>query len=247
MTRRRGITGIVLAASMLCAVSLVQAQVAEAANRDQRLQFSTDGISYSKSLRHSVLRSIEPIVPGGSIEGRVWIRNNSGDDALLSVAALPGTVDEALEQELRVRAATENWSGAQKPLGKSGSCTDLAVGMSLPAGESVRLAIDLHLDVDAPNATRRKSTDFALRFLLQDARGGEASRACADLRGVVVPGTGSNAPVGETKAAAPHGTLADTGVSNRPWLVGGAAAIGLGALLVALVRRRSGEQRKARE
>ncbi|WP_299165526.1 hypothetical protein [uncultured Arthrobacter sp.] len=232
--------------------TLLQTSAAQASEQEPALQFSTDGVSYSTTLSDPVLQNLEPIVPGGAIERRLWIRNNGGDDALLSIAALAGTVAPALEQELKVRTATQHWSGAQAPLGKSGSCSNLAVGLPVSAGETMRLALDLQFDIDAPNETRQQSAGFALSFLLQDARVGTTSGACSDPRGVVVPGFGSNnpaagTPVQEPRAQAPHGILAYTGASMLPWLTGGAVAIGVGALLVALVRRRSSEQRKEQQ
>lgn len=240
MSVRRG-TVVVMA---LVTATLLQAAPAQAAEQNSMLQFSTNGISYAPVLARPVLQSAEPIVPGGTIHSAVWVRNNSDDDARLSVAALAGAVDVALEQELRVRASTDAWSGGQVPLGKPGSCSDLAVGLDLPAGESVRLSFDLAFDADAPNATRQQSADFALRFLLQDSRAGGASGACADPRGVTVPGVGSVAPDDDGIAAAPHGSLADTGASAIPWLAGGAAAVAVGALLVGLARRREPKEER---
>lgn len=232
--------GIVLA---LITVALLQAAPAQATEQDSRLQLSIDGISYSSSLPHPVLQSAEPIVPGGSIDAPVWVRNDGDDDAWLSVAALAGTVDLPLEETLRVRTSTDDFTGGQVPLGESGSCSDLAVGLEVPAGESVRLLFDLAFDVDAANDTRQQSADFALRLLMQDSPAGEAAGACDDPRGVVVPGIGSTAPGDDDGiSAAPHGSLADTGASGVPWLGWAAAAIGLGALLLALVRRRRADR-----
>lgn len=232
----RRAAGVVLA---VVTATLLQAAPAQANDQNQTLQFSTDGVSYSSVLTRPVLQTTEPIVPGGALQAPVWVLNNSDDDAWLSVAALAGAVDFALEQELRVRTSTDGFSGAQKPLGKSGSCSDLAVGLEVPPGGSLRLAFDLAFDADAPNDTRQQSADFALRFLLQDPRAGEAAEACTDPRGVVVPGVGSTAPVDDGIAAAPHGSLADTGASGTPWLPIGAAGVGLGVLLLVLARRRA--------
>lgn len=226
--------GVVLA---LITAPLLQAVPAHASVLSSNLQFSTDGGSYSSSLTSPVLQSSLPIVPGSTIEAPVWVRNNSSDDAWLSVAALAGAVDFALEQELLVRTTTVNYSGGQTPLGESGSCSDLAVGLEVPAGGSVRVAFDLEFDAGAPNDTRRQSADFALRFLLQDSRAGEASGACADPRGILVPGVGSTAPADDGIAAPPHDSLADTGASSVPWLAGGTAAVAVGALLLGLARR----------
>lgn len=227
--------GIVLTVTT---VTMLQATPAQATEEASGLQFSTDGVSYSPVLAQPVLQSAEPIAPGGSMEAPVWVRNNNDADGWLSVAALAGTVDVALEQELRVRAATEKWTGTQEPLGKSGACSDLAAGLEVPAGGSVRLTFDLAFDIDAPNNTRQQSADFALRFLLQGSGGGNASGACADPRAVVVPGVGSATGGSHGIAAAPYGSLADTGASVVPWLTGGAAAVAVGAIFVGLTKRR---------
>jgi hypothetical protein len=231
---------------MLLAGPLVQYSAAQATEQASGqgpiLQLSGDGFFYAETLPHPVLRSVEPIVPGGTAEGPVWVRNNSADDALLSIAALPGTVDPGLGQELMIRAATENWSGGQHRLGGSASCTDLAVGLSVPAGESVRLTVGLVFDSDAPNSSRQRSADFALRFLLRDARAGAGSGACADPRGAVVPGIGTFTPDDDVTAGAPQGALADTGATAGPWLLGGAVACAVGAFLLGLARRRGAKE-----
>lgn len=241
MSARRAI-GVVLAASVLFPVSVMAAPAVSASEQEQPLQFSMDGVSFGPTLTRPVLESVEPIVPGGSIQGPVWVRNNTGDDAVLSVSALAGSVAVALEQELRVLASTDRWTGATNALGTSGTCTNLAVGLPLEAGETTRLALTLHFDADAPNETMRQTAEFALRFRMQDARGAEPTGACADPSAVVIPGVGSTTPVDRQVAQPSHGTLAYTGASPLPWVAGGAAAIGLGGLLVALIRRRSSEE-----
>lgn len=199
---------------------------------DSHLQLSSDGVNYGRSLPGPVFGRISGYVPGSTSSADIWVRNDAGDSAFLSVAALVVAADAEMATHLGLRIDSDLGSTARTPL--AGSCSDLAVGWAVAAGESVRLTLNLDLDPSAPNATRRQRTEIAFRFLLEDQDGSTRRGACASGGGTVTPGL----PDSAHPAAAPMGSLASTGTSDPlRWLAAALGAVAAGTGLVVFGRR----------
>jgi hypothetical protein len=211
---------------------------AAAGAMDSNLQLSSDGVNYGRSLFGPVFGPITGYVPGSTSSADIWVRNNDNGSAFLSVAALVLESDAAMATNLGLRIESSLGSAARTPLSGPGSCSDLAVGWAVAAGESVRLTLTLDLDANAPNATRRKNTELAFRFVLEDQDGSTRRGACASSAGgtliVGLPGSSSDPP-----ASAPYGSLADTGTPDPfPWIAGALAALASGSGIVAFMKRK---------
>lgn len=204
---------------------------------DSNLQLSSDGVNYGRSISAPVLGPISGYVPGSASSADIWVRNTASDSAFLSVAALVMESDAEMATNLGLRIESSLGSTARTPLSGPGSCSDLAVDWPVAAGESVRLTVNLDLDTDAPNATRRTSTELAFRFLLEDQDGSSRRGACASTsRGTLIEGLpGSSHP----SASAPYGWLADTGTPDPfPWIAAALAALGTGSGIMAFMKRK---------
>ena len=199
------------------------------------LQLSSDGVNYGRSLTGPVFGPISGYVPGSTSSADVWVRNDAGDNAFLSVAALVVDADADMASNLGLRIESDLGSTARTALAGPGSCSDIAVGWAVAAGENVRLTLNLDLDPDAPNATRRQRTELAFRFLLEDQDGSTRRGACASGGGTVLAGLPDS---DHPPAAAPNGSLANTGTADPfRWLAAALAAVAAGAGILAFVRR----------
>jgi hypothetical protein len=227
------------------ALALVLASVPAAGRAEEPgLQFSMDGAAYAQTLPKPVFGAITGYVPGSVTSAPVWVRNTATEDALLSVAAVTGPADAELAGQLGLELETTGRSTGRRPLGGTGTCTDLAVGWALHTGESMRLDLRLDLDPGAPNAVRRQQAGFGLLFLLHGNEGTAPRPACTG-GGTLLPGIPDPAPSASAPpAAAGHrapagGGLADTGSPGlMPWIIGGLAALTAGAGILTAKRNK---------
>ncbi|MBP3043977.1 hypothetical protein KKR91_05065 [Arthrobacter jiangjiafuii] len=187
------------------ALSLAGAPGAVAAN--DHLQLSVDGQSYSSSVSGPVFEQGQRYVPGASNTATLWLRNNSGEPASLSSAAVIVRSDPELNGYMGFKAGLRPELSPRSPLGVQGTCTDVGQTIDLRPGEERQLTLVVDLAIEAPNATMNRTADVDLLFLLEPMVPGKKPRpACDALPGgdqdPITPGT----TPGNTPVLTPDGT-----------------------------------------
>lgn len=165
------------------------------------------------------------------------MHNASHDSAFLSIAALVNEADTEMAANLALRIESSLGSTARKPLPPPDSCSDLAAGWAIAAGESTRLTFVLDMDTSASNTTRRQNAEFALRLLLESQDGTTPRGACASSTGgTLIPGVPDTPP---PHASGPGIPLAETGSSDPlRWITGALAVITAGTGMMVFLRRK---------
>ncbi|MCC9198032.1 hypothetical protein QNO08_04805 [Arthrobacter sp. zg-Y820] len=186
------------------AVSLAGAPGAFAA--DDYLEFSLDGVTYSRTMTGPIFKEAFQYVPGASAGATIWIRNNSDEPARLSSAAVMVRSDPQLDRQLGLTAGLAAAPGDRVALGSQGSCTDVPQVRDLASGEQLNLSLVVDLSADAPNDTMNRTADFDVVFLLE-SKDAAPRQACAALSGPIQPPAESEAHPGNP---APTGTAAST-------------------------------------
>ncbi|AUZ35678.1 hypothetical protein C3B78_15305 [Arthrobacter sp. PGP41] len=220
-------TGATAAAAVL-GMSPSPAQAAE-----PELLLSADGVTYSRSLARPIFGEITGFVPGSSSSADVWVYNGTNRTAFLSIAALGHEPGAALTADLGLAIRSNLGSTARMALGGSGSCSDLAAGWALEPAESVRLTFKLDLARDSSNATRRQSSGFDVRFMLEDQDGATRGGACSSGGGTIAPGLAAPAPLPASSAP-----LAVTGAPQPwGWFLAAAGLVTAGSGILVYMRR----------
>ena len=249
-----------LVAAMACSAGLtVLVATPAVAENDHStlLELSRDGVTYVPSRLHQVFESAPGFVPGESRQGRVWVRNASREDAYLSLAVVntDSTHSEELPEHLSLQAATPQRSAIALSLPGSGECSQVIQKWTLKSGEAIPLTLDLSLDVQAPNSSKKQAATFNLMFVLQGIGGGRTASACSAVsttdtveavsdRSIGVAPLGGAAPldlqdaqrVDEwSEAELLHSNVVANSRSPWPWLV---TLSGAAYMLISLRRRR---------
>ncbi|MBO0896468.1 hypothetical protein [Arthrobacter sunyaminii] len=204
-------TGACAVGAVAAAVSLAGAPAALAA--DGYLEFSLDGTTYGPSIPGPLFNESLQYVPGASTGATIWIRNNSGEPARLSSAAVMVRSDPQLHRQLGLTAGLKSDVPVRSALGAQGSCTDVNEIWELESGEELELSFVVDLSPDAPNDTMNRSADFDVVFLLE-SKDAAPRQACDALVGPSQPTAGSKPGQGNSAAL--------TGASSsRPVTVSG--------------------------
>ena len=187
------------------ALALAGAPGAVAAN--DNLHLSLDGQSYSSSISGPVFEQGQSYVPGASNTATLWLRNNSGEPASLSSAAVIVRSDPELNGYIGLKAGLRPELSPRSPLGMQGTCTDVGQIIDLGPGEERRLTLVVDLAIEAPNATMNRTADVDLLFLLEPMVPGKKPRPVCDalLAGDPDPITPGATP-GNTPGLTPGGT-----------------------------------------
>lgn len=173
----------VAAAGGFCAVvaAMLLATPAMADNADDvLLQLSRDGVHYTSETVSNIFEQSSGMVPGGSRQGSVWVRNASDEAASFSLAVKnTGTsLSPILPEFLGFAAASQDRTASVNSLPDPGDCSVLIDGWTLSGDESLHLTMNLNLALAAPNATRNQESTFELMFVLQGIDGGSSVSAC---------------------------------------------------------------------
>lgn len=169
-------TSRVALAGLLSAVVLASPTPALAAN--DRLLVSNDGVNFVPESTFPLFASMGRVVPGDSRTEHVWVMNNSSSAALLRVDMVDPIADDAylaaaFSLNVFPTGGTRSASVTIAQGIDNGACTVLDAGISLGAGE--RLRLDITADVDAALAAQQGAlgtVGFQLRGLLTEAVAG---------------------------------------------------------------------------
>lgn len=222
-------------ASTTAAAVMLGASAGPAKAEHPELLLSSDGVHYAQSLAGPVFGTITGFVPGSSLSADMWVRNNTRSGASLSVAALGHGTTPELAANLGLAIHSTLGSTPRVPLSGDGSCTDLAAGWAVAPGESLRFTFTLDLDRNSSNATRRQSSGFDVRFLLEDQEGNTHRGACVSGGGTLAPGVAAAAPLPIPVPGAP---FAVTGMPDLlAWFLAAVALLTAGTGILTHRRR----------
>lgn len=182
-----------LAAVACSAMAVVLSTPAHAANDSvPLLELSSDGVHFEQERPLPVFASTKGYVPGEARSGVVWVRNASSQPSQFSLAVTNtgSGQDSAMANYLQLAAVTPGWNAtAGIPVG-AGDCTALVEDWKIPAGESLRIDLELGFQLTAPNSTRHQESNAEVLFLLQDHDGGVPVSPCAPTTAIAAASMG---------------------------------------------------------
>lgn len=172
--------------------ALLAGPTSAAENKNDLLQLSRDGVTFATDAIPAMFGSTKGYVPGESRRGIIWVRNASKHTAHLSLSVRNvGTAATSdLSGHLRLQARASGRGAAAGTLPSAGACTPIIDGWTLAAGEALPLTLDLGMETDAPDTTRRQSTAFSMTFVLQEQGAGKLVGTCSKLPGTPTSGAG---------------------------------------------------------
>lgn len=244
--------------------ALVIGPIPAARALEGRLQFSTDGTTWTAALPRSLFDGDVVLVPGGAVSTTLHIRSTAETPGVLSTALTNVRVsDENAGKYFGVSATSDAGTGidgtgaglARSAVTELGTHTPIGSPLTLAPGQSAQftLTIDLELRLDGTGAQNSDiGLDLAITFTDAAGRGeGEAAPGGTDEGGTdpqVIPalpalGDESGAevlPIAADPAAssspADRGFLAITGIA-RSLILATVVITLLGALLLGASRR----------
>lgn len=219
--------------SLLFALALLGGPVEPAAAAGNGLLVSTNGVDFATGSTLPLFASMGKVVPGDRSTERIWLKNDSGAEAVLRVDLVdPSADDAALASAFSLSLAPQR-SVAPVSIAdgvRNGECTVLGGGIALAPGASVRL--DLTAGV-ASALTGRRGMRGSVRFRLR----GVLIESAAARR--VAPGDKCPEQPGHPVRPPAPGPLPVTGPSALlPFGLFGAMAIATGVVFCVLGRRR---------
>ena len=192
---------VVGAGATALAVALVlgaQSALAGAASADDSdgMLISLDGSGWSSTPAGSLFPAGYALVPGGSMDADVWVKNNSKIPAylLVSVADASGSTLQFMRDLSLVATTAATPTGDPVPLDVADACNPLLSGEVLQPGAVSTVHLALAMSTDAGNTAMGAVANARLQVSLIDARAGsDGTVDCADLGGSdPAPATGSN-------------------------------------------------------
>jgi hypothetical protein len=184
---------------------------------------SSDGFSWGSTLPQPLFDPAFRWVPGDRETASFWVRNQSGDGALLDVAILGSSVDSLMETgDLSVAVSAA--SGGRGSTTTTGRHKLLSSRLIRP-GQTERIDVTVAIDPASTNQSQVKALD--LRFEVRLTQDTGTSEEPED--------DGGHAGDGDDRDR--NGFLPGTG-GSAPWLLpAGILGVGAGLLAVAASRR----------
>ncbi len=193
---------------------------------DSLVLVSADGLDWTSSPTTYLPGDLGTLVPGSAHQADVWLKNVSGHTAILQLGVVLSAESAATFGGFLTMSAQTQEVEPTPVVAQTNTCLPLFDGQRLPAGEQVKVTIDVRLDAAATNTGQGASvrpTFYAT--LVEDT-------------------TGAVPPVGCTVPSNRPETIASTGSPPQPWLLGGGALAM--TLVVASITARLSARRSAR-
>lgn len=259
--------GVMVVIAMVAALLLGPVPAAHAV--DDRLQFSTDGTTWTSAPPESLFHSGVVLVPGGSVSSTLYVRSTAQTPGVLSAGLTNVRVsDESAEKYFGVRATADigtGTDGAGAGLDRTAvsdleEYTRIGLPLTLAPGQGAQftLAIDLDLRPDGTEAQNSAiGLDLALSFTDASAASGNGGGPSGEAGDgelnppqiiPAMPASGEQDPHGALDAPAAAAPAAETAPDRGALAVTGfarslvtAATVTtlLGALLLGISRRRA--------
>jgi hypothetical protein len=142
-----------------------------AATAANELGLSNDGVTWSANLPSPLFDGDFRWVPGDRQQRSFWVRNQSGDEAVLDIAVLGSSVDTLLETgdlEVEVRAGNGPWHST-KQVGRQ----KLVSAMDVSAGQKQKVTVAVNFDFASINQSQVKKFDLVFEIRLTQAASGD--------------------------------------------------------------------------
>lgn len=166
-----------LAALGLLVLPVVHVTPAYAA--PDRLELSSDGVTWTATLTEPVFADTPALVPLGSVAGSFYVRNASRMPARVSLELIPPVPPDALAEHLSVstRIGPVRASQPVAPPSPDG-CRTSVTGTTMRPGDWQRVDVGLHLaDLDGQTA-QGATTELSLVVHLTQATGRGVTTVC---------------------------------------------------------------------
>ena len=221
------------------------------------LLLSTDGVTFTTSLAAGLFDGLGLLIPRGSQQAALWVRNPTAAPAEVRVSAHDVLLPSGGYADHVTLAAWNSGTGdtLTRTLRRLDSCGIVVPSQPIAAGGTMKLVVTFTLADVSGTVDQGASASLGLLVAMRDADGGPfAASACDDPRTVdpELPGTPATptttpASTSPTAAAASvsAGILAHTGVEPlAPVLIIGGMLVGIGIFLLLARRRRPEEDRE---
>lgn len=214
----RGVVVLVTAVGVV----LAGAPLAAHASDDDRLMLSADGVVWARDLDVPIFDPAHLWVPGDLSTHTVWARNGAGESAEV-FGELDLSGEAASLFTVRVRVDERPWSEDHQ-----------SEAITLAAGQVAQVQLQVTMRTDAANPRQQVAVPVSASITLRSVEGSTPTDPDQETPG---PGAGEQPVPGD-------GELADTGTSVG-WIALVAALVSVvGWWLVALARRRGGQERE---
>ncbi|NRQ50535.1 LPXTG cell wall anchor domain-containing protein [Aeromicrobium stalagmiti] len=156
---------------------------------DPEVGLSDDGVTFGPRLTEPLYDPAVVWVPGDERVRTFYVRNESDDDARLSIDVLGSTVDSLMDTgDLSVSARGDGgpWQGVS-----TAGTHRLVSGVDLPSGDVSRVDVEVALDPTSVNSSQRRRLDVDFRVrLVQKPAGVEDAGETVDPPDGLLPDTG---------------------------------------------------------
>lgn len=217
------------------ALAMAPVGAAVAAPTAQDVEVSLDGVNFSSTPSGSLFAGVAPLVPGGSAQRTLWVRNDGPATVVMRINATDVTVADPLyAASLSLTAGTS--TGRSMLFSTTEQCSLLVGEQYLGPHQVVAVTFDVAL------SDRLTGTDAQLRSAAADlVVGMRDASAPAPADGAC---DGLHLPVlgGETTSSATR--LSTTGAEPFPWLLMAGALLVGGSLATFTGRKRRRESER---
>jgi len=216
-------------------IALLASSVAPAAAEEPfDVLLSADGIVFSSAPTRSILDPLVTLVPGGSLESVLWIRNPATTRAIVTVSAIGLSIPSAsFAEDVSLTTTDSQGSGTRsRTLAQLSECEMLVPSRVMEGGATMRLDLGFAMSANARNVSQSQRASLSVLVALRDADAGAFAASPCDEPALPA------APAGAGPTA---GALASTGADLPvPLIAIGALLFGVGFFLL-------GARRRARE
>jgi hypothetical protein len=180
------------AATLGALVPMLAVPAAVAADAPGAALISLDGTSFERSLQGGIFPSGTVLVPGGTVTGTFYVKNDSdrAADLRISVAGA-SSASATFIDALTLQAATPaSPDAAPVPLSSDTDCISLFSGELLRSNQVTAVQITLAMDADADNNDQGADAAAALVVALTDPTAPDSAEyGCTDGGGIpLLPG-----------------------------------------------------------
>jgi hypothetical protein len=224
---RRALGMMAAVVAILAAATVMPAAPAQAAS--PQILMSTDGIVFVPVTAVDLFDDLDLIVPGDTMDARLWLRNDSSTPALVRVAVTGLAVTSPAFGSAVTLSSTMNGASYASSVGALTDCQVVVQAQTVGAGSTVRIDFEVTMD-SATGGLDAQGATASLGFIAtaHDAAAGPFP----DADGCSSSAIGAPRP----------GSLAWTGSEVMPTILVALALLGMGALFTVLRRRRRDDE-----
>ncbi|TFB98277.1 MULTISPECIES: LPXTG cell wall anchor domain-containing protein [unclassified Cryobacterium] len=220
------------------------------------LLLSTDGVTFATTLNAGLFDGLGLLVPRGSQQAALWVRNPTAAPAEVRVSAHDVLLPSGGYADHITLAAWNSGTGdtLTRTLRRLDSCAIVVPSQPIAAGGTMKLVVTFTMADVSGTVDQGASASLGLLVAMRDAVAGPFAASPCDDPGTVVPAFPGAPPTPVTPTATTptaypavvgSGILAHTGVEPpAPVLVVGGLLLGIGIFLLLARRRRPEEDRE---